>query len=145
VTTMVEAPTAPASRAARSHPGHHGRATWAMARFEGRRLLRHPLFVLGAIVSVGLFGFVTWKAAPVLQADAILIGGCLLPTAAMTLLAANLAVLRSHRHGTDELYDGLATTRGLSSAGGSGRPLRWSLDHRRHATSATASCPMSNR
>ncbi|HXY73075.1 MAG TPA: hypothetical protein VEM41_11065 [Actinomycetota bacterium] len=73
--------------------------------------------MLGAIVSVGLFGFVTWKAAPVLQADAILIGGCLLPTAAMTLLAANLAVLRSHRHGTDELYDGLATTRAGRTAG----------------------------
>lgn len=80
-------------------------------------MLRHPLFVLGAIASIGLFGFFTWDAAPALQLDAIEMGACLLPMAAVTLLVANLAVLRSHRHGTDELYDGLATTRAGRTAG----------------------------
>jgi hypothetical protein len=65
------------------------------------------MFVVGALLSLGVFGLLTWNLAPVLHRDDTQIGGALLPLAAATLVVANLAASRSARHGTDELYEGL--------------------------------------
>jgi hypothetical protein len=78
---------------------------------EGRRLVRHPLFVGGVLASVG--GFVLLFAvhlAPVLQRDDIWTGLELFPLAVATFLLTNLAALRSRRHGTDELLETTPTS-----------------------------------
>jgi hypothetical protein len=80
---------------------------FALARAEGRRLLRHPLVVTGAVMSGAMFVLTTWDSAPVLGRDDILIGAALLPFAATVFLAENMAALRSRRDGTEELYEGL--------------------------------------
>jgi hypothetical protein len=81
-------------------------ATLALALVEGRRLLRHPLVIVGAELSLYLHvRGVPWGQMPVVPRDDVKIGYALLPLAAATLLAANWAALRSHRHGTQkELY-----------------------------------------
>ncbi len=85
-------------------------ATASLAAVEGRRLLRHPFVVAGASLTVLLLLQATWGQAPVLQRDAIATGAALFPLAAATLLAVNLAVLRSRRHGAEELYTTVLTT-----------------------------------
>ncbi|GAA4460353.1 hypothetical protein [Phytohabitans houttuyneae] len=91
-------------------PGTPRRAMLALARFEATRLLRHPLVILAALLFIG-----PWAAGqltgtgdrhPVLQdADTSpqLVAMLLLGGAAM--VAANLAVLRAHRHHADALLD----------------------------------------
>jgi hypothetical protein len=81
----------------------------ALAGVEGRKLLRHPVVVAGALMSAMAFVVATKDRAPVLHRDDILTGAAALPLAAATLLAANLAALRSRRHGTDELFESTAT------------------------------------
>jgi hypothetical protein len=82
-------------------------AVIALARAEGRRLARHPMVLAGVVFALAAFVVATRGSAPVLQRDDILTGLSLLPVAAGTFLAANLAALRGRRHGTDELYDSL--------------------------------------
>jgi hypothetical protein len=79
----------------------------ALAAREGIRLVRHPVFLGGAVLSLGLFGLLTWNLAPVLHRDDIHMGGALLILAAATLIAANLSALRSKRDGSEELFGGL--------------------------------------
>lgn len=85
-----------------------GRAVLALARFEGRRLARHPIFLTFMALGPALFVILTWDRAPVLHRDDILTGLSLLPAAAGLFLAASLAALRDRRHGTEELYSSLA-------------------------------------
>ncbi|MFE9094083.1 ABC transporter permease [Streptomyces sp. NPDC007264] len=95
--TPVTAPP-PAPRAAGR------RAVTALARSEARRLLLHPLVLAAVAVYVAVLlwaGGGTGGSYPVLQdvdREAHL-GQLMLGLA--VLVAANLAVLRSHRHGTD--------------------------------------------
>lgn len=93
-----------------TRPSRRHAATGALASVEGRRLLRHPVVVAGGVLSVFLLLEATWGQAPVLQRDAVATGAALFPLAAATLLAVNLAVLRSRRHDTDELYTTLVTS-----------------------------------
>ena len=77
----------------------------ALARVEARRLLRHPVFLLGVLLTAVI-------AVPNAGANGqaklfILLGGGVLPLAAGTFIAANLAALRSRRDGTDELFGAL--------------------------------------
>lgn len=87
-----------------------------LARAEGRRLVRHPVTLFGAALSWALFAVATWRSAPVLHRDDILTGLGVLPLAAATFVVANAAALRSHRHGTDELFDSTATARDVRTA-----------------------------
>lgn len=103
MTATVQAPER------RTVPPRHRAATGALASVEGRRLLRHPIVLAGTALTVFLLLEATWGQAPVLQRDAIATGAALFPLAAATLLAVNLAVLRSRRHGADELYTTLLT------------------------------------
>lgn len=76
----------------------------ALARIEAVRLLRHPLVLASVLLSCWLL----WRQAraelPVLYVLDVESQEALAPLAAMTMLAANLAALRSVRSGTEELY-----------------------------------------
>jgi hypothetical protein len=105
VSTTLEAPPVSARVAVR----RGGTPLWALARVEGRRLVRHPILLGGAVLSLAAFIVPMWWQAPVLHREDVISGLTLLPLAGAALLATNLAALRSRRHGTDELYDSMAT------------------------------------
>lgn len=89
----------------------------SLAWREGLRLVRHPVFVGGAVLSLAMFGLFTWQSAPVLHRDDTTMSGALLPLAAATLIAANLAATRASRDGADELYRGVATSTEVRALG----------------------------
>jgi hypothetical protein len=105
MTAVTKAPVASPTPAPTAADGR--RAVSALARVEARRLLLHPL-VLAALVAYLTFllwpGSVPENDYPVLQDidRETQLGQVLLGLAVM--IAANLAVLRSHRHGTDEYF-----------------------------------------
>lgn len=84
---------------------------WNLARFEGRKLLRHPLFLAFAAVSL-LFTFVFFAET---TADStgtwytLLAAGPVqfIPFAAGVMVAANMATSRSRHDDTDELYSSM--------------------------------------
>ena len=83
----------------------------ALARVEARCLLRHPVFLVGVLLTAVI-------VVPSAGSDGqsklfVLLGGGVLPLAAGTFIAANLAALRSRRDGTDELF-GALPRRGIS-------------------------------
>lgn len=78
-------------------------AVLALARIEGARLARHPVVLAGAALSVA-FALSFTDAVSIGGDYFMLIGPPLLPLALATLIAANLAALRSRRAGTGELY-----------------------------------------
>ena len=86
------------------------RVVLRLAIHEGRRLVRHPVFVGGAILSLAAFGLLTWNLAPVLHREDGHSIGALLPLAAATLIVANLASIRGERDGASELYRGTPTS-----------------------------------
>src|SRR5262245_37508120 len=102
---------APAGRPAGDRTRPAWRATLALARVEGLRLPRHPLVLVAAALLVW-----PWAAGlrhrddtyPVLHHADIGTQQALLLLAAAVLIAANLAVLRAHRHGAEPLYGTLA-------------------------------------
>ena len=73
----------------------------ALTQIEGPRLLRHPAFVAGVTLSV--FFSIMMVKDNVGGAYQLLMGAAIVPLAAGTLLAANLAALRSLRSDTIEL------------------------------------------
>jgi hypothetical protein len=84
-------------------------ATRSLAWVEGRRLLRHPA-VLAAVLLVLLIWVVPEMTGsadhfPVLYYSAFEIPLQLLPIAMAALIAANLGLLRAHRHGAEVFYD----------------------------------------
>ncbi|AZQ36455.1 hypothetical protein EJ357_25900 [Streptomyces cyaneochromogenes] len=102
--TMTEAPV----RAERRTPRAAGAATRTLARVEAVRLLRHP----AVLAAFGLYlaqwaysGYSGDDRYPVLHDEDRYTQLSLLLIAAGTLLAANLAALRSYRHGTDAMFD----------------------------------------
>lgn len=88
----------------------------ALALLEGWRLLRHPAFVAGVALSV--FFSILMVTDNVGGAYQLLMGAGIVPLAAGTLLAANLAALRSLRSDTTELQGALPA-----------RPLATTLAH----------------
>lgn len=86
------------------------RAMLALARVESVRLLRHPVTVVAGLLFLGpwVYGQIAGSANrfPVLHDDVViaqLLGFLVLGGG--TLIAANMAALRGHRHHTDALYD----------------------------------------
>jgi len=89
----------------------------ALARIEGRRLLLHPIFLIGVLLSVVLV-YAAWTAGNDPRTQGMLLSGyALLPLAAATMIAANLGALRSRRDNTDELYSSLPRPRSARAAG----------------------------
>lgn len=80
-----------------------GRAFPALARTEGRILVRHPAVLAGAAMSM----LAAVAGSGVDFGILVLSGGCLVPVAVGTMVAANLGGSRSRRHRTDELFDTL--------------------------------------
>lgn len=99
----------------------------ALGRVEGRELLRHPVFLVGALLSVALL-YAGWHGIFFdARSRAILLSGHgVLPLAAATAIAANLGALRSRRDGTEELYRALPRSR-VSRVGGQLVGLLWTL------------------
>jgi hypothetical protein len=89
----------------------------ALGRIEGRRLLLHPIFLIGVLLSVVLV-YAGWTAGDDSRTQGMMLSGyALLPLAAATAIAANLAALRSRRDNTDELYGSLPRPRSARAAG----------------------------
>ncbi len=87
------------------------RVVTAIMRVEGRRLIRHPAVITGVVLSLLWLRMYLRSWVPVLHRDDIGTAPALFPLAAMTLVAANLAALRSRSDGTDELYSGVPVSR----------------------------------
>lgn len=85
----------------------------ALARREGRHLLRHPALVAGAALSAVLCAVATGVDFATLS----LSGFALLPLTLGTAVATNLTALRDRRNGTEELFDSLPTGRRIRTAG----------------------------
>jgi hypothetical protein len=99
------------------HPPQRQRLVAALTRAEGRRLLRHPIFLAGVALSAFIFAIdhdVSAESArnhrfsiSLGTAYSNLMGWGLVWLAFATLLSVNLAVLRSRRDGTYETYRSL--------------------------------------
>ncbi|MEU1052983.1 ABC transporter permease [Streptomyces sp. NPDC005876] len=115
--SAVLSPAPPATDRAAAAGG--ARAVLALARFEARKLLLSAPVLLAFVVYVG---WIVWRTPqsydgyPALQdADRATQGGPLLVGMAV-LLSANLAVLRSRRHGTEDQFAVLVVPRGHRTA-----------------------------
>lgn len=85
----------------------------ALARIEGRRLVCHPVFLVGAALTL-LFFRDEGDGATLSQ---FLDGFGWLPLGSATLIVASLAALRSRRDRTEELYASLPRRRSSRIAG----------------------------
>jgi hypothetical protein len=89
---------------------------WALVRVEGRRLLRHPLFLLGMATSVTALALSSARlpigAADKSESVNMLAGDCfvMLGGAFWTFLVAFLAASRERRDGAQDFYAGQAVT-----------------------------------
>lgn len=82
------------------------RASLALGRIEGRRLLRHPAYVAGLALSAAMLLLVNDIVGNQGDIPYVVVTSLgLYPVAAGTFLASFTACLRSRRHATDELYD----------------------------------------
>ena len=94
--------------------GTQGQAARRLAIIEGRQLAHHEAFVVGialSITTIVLFGFV-WDAGEASTVNTWrytfgILPAFTLPFAGMTLVAVNMAALRSRRDGTGELFSSL--------------------------------------
>lgn len=104
-------------------PERAWRIARSIARVEGRRLLRSPVVLAG--LGLPLLMFAAQGAETVdLRELSITTGFMLLLPAAATLIASNLAALRAHRDGADELY-GVAPAPAVARTGGQLLALAW--------------------
>lgn len=89
----------------RATPATESPSTGQLTRVEARRLARHPLLVLGLLLSIAEFvpAIVLSGREQTDVAFIFLTGAGFLPLGVGTFVAANLAALRSWRNGTDEL------------------------------------------
>lgn len=85
------------------------RTVLQIARAEGRRLLRHPIVVVGLLLAVVTPWDLLHELAPVMVRDTVLLTGTGTLIAVSTLLAAHLATTRPQRDGTEDLYEASPT------------------------------------
>ena len=84
------------------------RVVRALARVEARRLLRHPSFLIGTALTVLLIDAAAYtNILPEVDSAAVI---ALVLMGWATLIATNLAALRSRRDGADELFGSLPTS-----------------------------------
>jgi hypothetical protein len=82
----------------------------ALARFESRKLRRHPAFLIGVVLTPWMLLAATSDTGGTwIHYDNAMILG-LVPLGWLTMVAANLGALRSRRHLTDDLLESLPTT-----------------------------------
>lgn len=75
-----------------------------IARVEGLLLVLHPFGLVGVLLGAALMVVGTWTVVPVLNRHEGVTVDALMPLAAAMLIVSHLAVSRSVRHGTSELY-----------------------------------------
>ena len=89
---------------------------WALARVEGRRLLRHPIFLLGMAFSVVTLALATGRlpfgASDYSETPSMLAGDCfvMLGGAVWTFVAVFLATSRERRDAAQDFYAAQPTT-----------------------------------
>jgi hypothetical protein len=115
---MTTVTTPRLERTAPPRPDVPGRTILSLARFEGRRLLRHPAFLglLGLALWAVLAGALAEETADVLNHDDIDTALYLTLVAWGALLAGNLAALRARRDRTRELPSSLPATEASRTA-----------------------------
>jgi hypothetical protein len=101
--TAAAEPPAETGGPERPHAGHR-KAIAALARIEAVRLLRHPLVLAAAALSAYLLVRIGMADEPILNSADIGTQWPLVPLAAATMVAVNLAVLRPRRCDAEELY-----------------------------------------
>jgi ABC-2 type transport system ATP-binding protein len=103
----IAAPAAAAPPAARARS-----IRWTLARFEGRRLLLHPLFLFGMATTIAALALARSFAA---ERSMMLSGDCfvMLGGALWTYLAAFLAMSRERRDSAHDFYAGHVVTSGM--------------------------------
>ncbi len=122
--TATSVTPAPAARARTARPRS---ALWPLARVEGRRLLRHPVFLVGAVVSSATVllasGELSRRGVPMgaldrtelvsfLAGDAfVMVGG-----AFWTFLATFLAASRERRDAAEDFYAGQPVSQPVRTA-----------------------------
>jgi hypothetical protein len=83
---------------------------WALARVEGRRLLRHPIFLLGIALSIATLALATGRlpfgASDYSETPSMLAGDCfvMLGAALWTFVAVFLAASRERRDSAQDFY-----------------------------------------
>jgi hypothetical protein len=82
----------------------------SLARVEAKRMLRHPLTVLGALFGSAALVFMTWREAPVLNRHDASVAEATLPIAGAMLIVAHFASMRAVRHRATDLYDASPTS-----------------------------------
>jgi len=114
----VSASTLTAPRAASRSVRHSRRSpVLALARVEGRWLLRHPIVLASLPFCAVAYFLLTMQQAPVLSRDDVSVAAALCPLAGAVFLAANLATTRSARHGADELFGSTVTAQNQRTLG----------------------------
>jgi hypothetical protein len=88
-----------------------------MSRVEAKRMLRHPLIVLGALSGSGALIFMTWNEAPVLNRHDSAVAEALIPVAATLLIVAHFASMRAVRSRATDLYDASPTSNTIATTG----------------------------
>lgn len=83
-------------------PGTEWRVLRPLARVEAWRLLRHPAFVIGVLITPLMFFAATESESQWLRVSTRM-ALALVPLGWMTIIAANLLALRPRRTGSDEL------------------------------------------
>ncbi|MCA1699759.1 MAG: hypothetical protein LC790_12985 [Actinobacteria bacterium] len=109
IATPPAAPVRPAPPPARA-------VRWALARVEGRRLLRHPIFLLGMALSAVTLALATGRlpfgASDYSETPSMLAGDCfvMLGGALWTFVAVFLATSRERRDAAQDFYAAQPTT-----------------------------------
>lgn len=103
---------APAVEASMMSFGSVRGGAFALARIEGPKLLIHPAFLAGlALFAVGAWA-ITGGSIVVMHDREATFTLFFFPLAGMTIIATNLAALRSRRDGADEMFDTMPVSRG---------------------------------
>lgn len=105
----MTATAAPA--ATRAHSPSAKLVVLALAHFEGRQMLRHPLLWVGALASVGLAVFELIEEAPVLNRASMTLAWTMAPLAVAAALISGWAVLRARAR--DDAKPPVATPVGM--------------------------------
>jgi len=123
--STLEATAAPATAPEVDEPKpalDEWRAALALGRIEGWRLLRSPAMLPGAaMLGLSSFGSPPFQSLRNLAIDSVF--PCFM-VAAMTIVAVNMAVRRSVRHGTEDLYQSAAVST-MARTGGHLLSLVW--------------------
>lgn len=101
----------------------------ALARVEGRKLLRHPAFLIGALLTPWMLLMATSDTSESFLHLEVNTALALVPLGWLAMVATNLGALRSRRHGTEDLLESLPATASTRTAA--------------HSLSALATVPVS--